>query len=198
MSAFDPLLPDGEGHTPLGDDDVLGLKLSYVTTRGDLNEAEQENILRALTSRRAPSVEVLLNDQYLRDLHRSMFGDVWAWAGMYRRSETNIGVEPTQIAEAVRNLVLDARTWVDSGSEVEDALCVRFHHRLVAIHPFANGNGRHGRVATDYLVRALGRNAFSWGANLEVGVAELRARYLRALRRADEGELEDLLEFARS
>jgi Fic-DOC domain mobile mystery protein B len=134
-----PLLPVGDGHTPLDEDDSRGLKLSYISTRGELNEAEQENILRAISGRRAPSAEALLTDRYLRELHRAMFGEVWDWAGTYRRTETNIGIEPSQISGAVRNLVHDARWWVESKSEPEDTVGVRLHHRLVSIHPFTNG-----------------------------------------------------------
>jgi Fic-DOC domain mobile mystery protein B len=198
LNSVDPLLPLGDGHTPLAEDDSRGLKLSYITTRGELNGAEQENILRAIRGRRVPSAEALLSDHYLRELHRAMFGEVWAWAGMYRRTETNIGVEPPQISGAVHNLVNDARAWVESRSEPEDTVGVRFHHRLVSIHPFSNGNGRHSRLAADYLVRALGQDAFSWGARLELETSELRKRYLDGLRRADEGEFGDLVAFARS
>jgi fido (protein-threonine AMPylation protein) len=109
-TASGPLLPLGHGHTPL-DDDRQGLKLSYITTRGELNEAEQENILRGRQRRRPPALEALLDDKYLRDLHRAMFGDVWAWAGRYRRRETSIGIDPTQVTVCIRALVADFRIW---------------------------------------------------------------------------------------
>lgn len=198
MSRSDPLVPGGDGHTPLEEDDRQGLKLSYVTTRGELNEAEQENIVRAVTGRRAPSVDALLTDRYLRDLHKSMFGDVWTWAGTYRRSATNIGAEPSQISESVRNLVNDVRVLIDAGVESDEVIAIRLHHRLVSIHPFPNGNGRHSRVAADDLAQALGHGAFSWGARLGVDAQELRSCYLSALRRADEGDLDELVAFARS
>jgi Fic-DOC domain mobile mystery protein B len=158
----DPLLPLGDGHTPLGDDDRHGLKLSYITTRGELNEAEQANILKARQGRRPPTLEALLDDKYLRDLHRAMFGDVWTWAGSYRRLETSIGIDPGQIGVCVRDLVADARVWAEH--EAPLGVAVRFHHRLVWIHPFPNGNGRHGRQAADYLMEALAQPPFTWGA----------------------------------
>jgi Fic-DOC domain mobile mystery protein B len=198
VPTVDPLLPLGDGHTPLDDGDREALKASYVSTRGELNEAEQENILRVITRRRPPTVDALLNDRYLRELHRAMFGDVWTWAGRYRRRETTIGIDPAQIAVAVRNLVADGRVCVDSGVESHDTIGVRFHHRLVSIHPFPNGNGRHSRLAADYLVRALGQDRFSWGADLALETPDLRQRYLDALRRADDGDLADLVSFARS
>lgn len=194
---MDPLVPVGDGHTALSDEDRHGLIPTYISNRGELFDAEQRNITKAML-RRSPTVPQLLDDKYLRDLHRAMFDDVWEWAGRYRRSETNIGIAPPQIAPAVRNLVDDVRTWVEAATYTPDELAVRFHHRLVAIHPFPNGNGRHGRIAADYLIAALGGEPFSWGAGLAVDTDELRAAYRRALQRADGGEVADLLTFARS
>ena len=191
----DPLLPLGDGHTPLDGDDREGLKLTYITTRSELNEAEQENILRARRGRRHPTLQALLDDKYLRDLHRAMFGDVWAWAGSYRRLETSIGIDPARIAVGVRDLVADTKIW----AEHEEPLCVavRFHHRLVSIHPFPNGNGRHGRQAADYLMEALKQPPFTWGAVGGRGDVEgTRRRYLAALREADNGDLAPLEHFA--
>lgn len=198
MNVPDRLVPEGDGHTALKDEERAGLLLSYVTTRGDLNDAEQRNIAAALVRRRPPTIDRLLDDRYLRELHRAMYGDVWKWAGRYRLRETNIGVDPVQIPVHVRDLVEDARTWVERSTFGPDELAVRFHHRLVAIHPFPNGNGRHSRVAADYLVRALGKPALSWGANRVTTTAELRASYLQALRAADAHEIEPLIAFARS
>ena len=195
---IDPLVPDGDGHTPLTDEEREGLLPTYVSTRGELNDAEQRNIAAALLHRRLPSVEVLLDDTYLRQLHHAMFGDVWRWAGHYRLTERNVGMDPTQIPIVVRDLVDDARTWAKHSTFEPDEIAVRFHHRLVAIHPFPNGNGRHSRAAANYLVRALGREDFSWGAVRTRTTAELRTAYLRALCAADGHELHPLIEFARS
>ena len=193
----DPLLPVGDGHTELTEDDRVGLIPSYIATRGDLFAAEQRNIARALL-RRPPPIRVLLTDNYLRRLHRVMFGEVWEWAGRYRRSETNIGIDPRQIPVSARTLVDDATAWVDNETYEADELAVRFHHRLVAIHPFPNGNGRHGRIAADYLVMALGRSRFGWGIGLDVNTGDLRATYRHALQRADADDIKELLAFARS
>ena len=187
----------GDGHTELSGDDRVGLIPSYIATRGDLFAAEQRNIAVALL-RRPPPVADLLNDGYLRGLHRDMFGQVWEWAGRYRRLETNIGIDPKQISVSVRMLVHDVLAWVDNETYEPDELAVRFHHRLVAIHPFPNGNGRHSRVAADYLVMALGRRRFGWGVGLVVDTEELRAIYRKALQRADAGDIDELLTFARS
>lgn len=194
----DPFVPVGDGHTELSDEDRHGLLLGYVSTRGELNEAEQRNIAEATLGRRSPSVAELLDDRYLCNLHKAMFGHVWAWAGRYRRVETNIGIDSVRIPTEVRSLIDDARAWIEYETYDPDELCVRFHHRLVAIHPFPNGNGRHGRIAADYLAVALGRKPFGWGIGLGLSTADLRAAYLAALLRADSNEIGDLVAFARS
>lgn len=194
----DPLLPLGEGHTELGPDEQTGLRLTYITTRSELNDAEQRSIAAALLRRRSPTWQELLDDVYLRALHKAMFAEVWTWAGEYRTKETNIGVDPIQIAVMVRELVADARAWADLAIFEPDELALRFHHRLVWIHPFVNGNGRHGRVSADYLARALDRQPFSWGAHRNDTTEALREAYLNALRSADRADPGPLMTFARS
>ena len=162
----DALVPIGDGHTGLSEDDRLGLIPTYIATRGELFEAEQRNIAEGILGRDPTSAE-LLDDTYLRQLHRAMFGKVWRWAGMYRTRETNIGIDPIEIAVAVRDLVRDAKTWVELDAYEPNELAIRFHHRMVAIHPFPNGNGRHGRIASDYLVTSLAASAIHMG--LETG-----------------------------
>ncbi len=193
----DPLVPQADGHTELSEEDREGLIPSYIATLGDLFDAEQRNIAAALR-RRPPSTDVLLDDKYLRDLHKAMLGQVWTWAGRYRTRETNIGIDPTQISAAVRTLVDDARTWVEAGTFEPDELAARFHHPLVQIHPFPNGNGRHGRIATDHLLLSMDEPTFTWGRNLDVEADELRQDYRRALQRADDGYIDQLLTFCRS
>ena len=195
---MDPLVPTGDGHTELSEDDRHGLIPSYIATRGDLFDAEQRNIARALLRRRPPTPAQLLDDHYLRDLHVAMFGDVWNWAGRYRTTETNIGVAPHTIAADVRLMARDALAWIEYDTYDPDELAVRFHHRLVAIHPFPDGNGRLGRVATDYLIRGLGSEPLSWGARADLDTGALRAAYRHAFQQADAGEIVDLLAFARS
>ena len=193
----DALVPIGDGHTELSEDDRLGLIPTYIATRGELFEAEQRNIADAMLGWHPTSAE-LLDDSYLRQLHVVMFGKVWRWAGTYRRRETNIGIDPIDITVAVRYLVRDATTWIELGTYEADELAIRFHHRMVAIHPFPNGNGRHGRIAADYLVTSLGHPAFTWGSRLDVDTDELRRRYIEALHDADDGDTSGLIEFARN
>jgi Fic-DOC domain mobile mystery protein B len=179
----DPLFDTSAGSTPIDEDEALGLKLTWVRTRGDLNDAEAANILDARRVIRSPGVADVLDDLWLRQLHRRMFGQVWDWAGAYRLSDRNIGISWTDVPAAVRNLVRDAQAWIEDDDQ--RATVARFHHRLVAIHPFPNGNGRHSRAAADYLCIAVKLEPPDWGAPTYAETAQLRAAYLAALRAAD-------------
>ena len=200
------------GHTPLDPDESDGLRLSWVRTRDDLNVAEADNILAARRHLGRPSLDEVLDDLWLRRLHRAMFGDVWSWAGSYRSTLKSIGIDPALVAVAVRDLVGDVRVWIDAdpalgGDDTEEdrlvaglRIAARFHHQLVWIHPFPNGNGRHARAAADCLLGALGfRVDLTWGRNIG-DAAAARARYIAALRRADEDreDLGELVTFLRS
>lgn len=183
--------------TPLSPEEQAQIIPTYITNRSQLNEAEQLNITEAdlWAFRRTRDT---LSEAFLRDLHKRMFRTVWKWAGAFRTSERNLGIEPYRIPTELRMLLDDARHWVAYGTFPPDEIAVRFHHRLVFIHPFPNGNGRHARLAADLLVVALGRTRFTWGnANL-VEPAVARAVYIAALKAADEHDIEPLLAFARS
>lgn len=195
----DPLCDgEDEANTPLEAEEREQLIPTYITTRAELNEAEQVNITRAsLWLRRARNVDVL-DDAFLRDLHKRMFGEVWKWAGQYRKTPRNIGIDAYRIPMAVRELVQDARYWVDNGTFPPDEIAIRFSHRLVSIHPFPNGNGRHSRLVADLLAMELGQPRFTWGRANLVDPGETRRAYVAALRAADGGEIEPLLAFARS
>lgn len=195
----DPLYDgEDEANTPLEAEEREQLIPTYITTRAELNEAEQVNITRAsLWLRRARNVDVL-DDAFLRDLHKRMFGEVWKWAGQYRKTPRNIGIDAYRIPMAVRELVHDARYWVDNGTYPPDEIAIRFSHRLVSIHPFPNGNGRHSRLVADLLAMELGQPRFTWGRANLVDPGETRGAYVAALRAADGGEIEPLLAFARS
>lgn len=170
---------------------------AYIAYRSELNEAEQENIARAqdwaLGRRRD-----LLSEKFVKDLHRRMLGDVWRWAGKFRMTERNLGISFYEIPGALRDLLEDAKAWIEHRSYSPDEIAVRFHHRMVQIHPFPNGNGRHSRLMADLLVMQLGLKRFSWGrANLR-DAGGMRRRYIAALQSADGHDNAPLIEFARS
>ena len=195
----DPLLDaDDEANTPLTPDGREGLIPTYITTLAELNDAEQENIaeadLWAFARKRADVVAA----EFLMSLHRRMLRRVWKWAGTQRTSELNIGVAPHQIAVDLHALIGDVRYWIENGTYPADEIAIRFHHRLVAIHPFPNGNGRHARLAADLLIVQLGGSRFSWGRENLVDAAEARRAYVNSLQTADDHNIEPLLVFARS
>jgi Fic-DOC domain mobile mystery protein B len=183
--------------TPLTPEEMRELIPAHIAYRRELNEAEQENISRAqdwaLDRRRDP-----LSEKFVKDLHRRMFGDVWRWAGRFRMSERNLGIVFHEIPVALRQLLGDTKAWIEYRTYPPDEIAVRFHHRLVLIHSFANGNGRHARLTADLLVMRLGGERFSWGsANLQ-DAGTVRQRYIAALQAADDHDIGPLLAFARS
>ena len=194
----DPLFDeDDEANTPLEPQEREQLIPTYITTRAELNEAEQIGIADAdrwAFSRRRD----VLDDTFLRQLHARMFKDVWTWAGQFRRTARNIGIEAYRIPVELRQLAGDGRFWVETGTYDPDEIAIRFHHRLVEIHPFPNGNGRHGRLAADLLAKQLGRPRFSWGRANLVEPDQARQEYVTALREADRHDITRLLVFARS
>ncbi len=188
---------DDDANTPLTPEECEGLIPSYITLRHELNEAEQINIGNALRWAATRNRDVL-DRNVLHELHRRMFGDVWRWAGEYRSSARNIGVEAYRIGMDVQQAIDDARFWVERATFAPDEISVRYSHRLVAIHPFPNGNGRFSRFVGDLLAQQLGRPPFTWGSASLVSAGETRARYVKALRAADMHDVAPLLRFARS
>jgi Fic-DOC domain mobile mystery protein B len=200
------LFQEPEGASPLSPDDAKGLIPTWVATRADLNAVEQENIAKAIawasTSSRMRSLASLMTEESVGTLHRRMFGGVWKWAGTYRQHDTNMGAHWPYISTQVRELLADVSAQTADADHTPwpvDELAVRFHHRLVVIHPFLNGNGRHSRLAADLLAQALGEPAFTWGSENLSDPGEARRAYLEALRTADRlYDYGPLVEFARS
>jgi Fic-DOC domain mobile mystery protein B len=187
-----------EDATSLTPEEREGLIPSHVALRHELNELEQENILFATTwafSRRRD----LYSEAFARNLHKRMFDRVWDWAGEYRRTDKNIGVPAWQIQTRLRQALDDARYWMTNQTFPADEYALRFHHALVFIHPFPNGNGRWSRLMADLAITALGGQRFSWGAGGDLGEADqTRGAYIQALRAADGHDFSPLIAFARS
>lgn len=188
-----------DGQTPLDPDEKAGLIPAFIETKGALNDWEQENILQAVKWLQRTKAPVVLSEGFCRDLHRRMFNKTWQWAGKFRQSDKNIGCDWTLVAVKLNQLLGNAQYWVENESFLPDELAARFHHALVWIHPFPNGNGRHARMMTDALLKQLGQKAFSWGGGVNlISANEVRASYLAALRAADQNDFTDLLAFVRS
>jgi Fic-DOC domain mobile mystery protein B len=174
-----------------------GLKFKHITTRGQLDELEQANIQNGLLWLKRRRKSDILTEPFVQELHRRLFGDVWAWAGQFRNRESNIGVEPLQIGVQLRMLLEDAAYWGKHKTFEPLEAAARYHHRLVKIHPFSNGNGRHARIAADtYITDRFGHKPIDWAAGHDLQrTNERRDSYIAALRAADAGEYAPLLAF---
>ncbi len=192
----DPLFDDDKSNTPLEAEEREALMPTYITTRAELNGAEQAGITDADRWAFSRKRDVL-DARFLSSLHKRMFGEVWRWAGRYRQTPRNLGIEAYRIPIEVQALIDDVKYWIEHETYPPDEIAIQFHHRLVAIHPFPNGNGRHGRLAADLLVVQLGRPRFEWGGGNLVEPAELRVRYIDAQRAGDNYDIGPLLTFAR-
>ena len=192
-----------EGQTPLDEDEKDGLQLPSVTTRSELDEVEQRNIEEAIRwtmeRRKRFTVAEILTEDFVRELHQKMLGAVWKWAGTFRKSDKNIGVDKYQIPTELRTLLDDCKFWIEHETFSEDEIAIRFKHRIVSIHCFSNGNGRHSRLIADVIIEKIfGRDVFTWGSADLIRGGEFRSTYLQALREADKDNYAPLLRFARS
>lgn len=198
----DELLEEPDDATPLTANERHDLIPATVATRADLNEWERENILIARTWALTPRQLARhdpLTEEYLRLLHRRMFDRTWRWAGSFRTSDRNLGYPPHLIAPAVRDLLQDVRYWIDHRVFDDDQIAVRAHHRLVVVHPWPNGNGRHARLFADVMNARSKRPQFTWGRVMDLTHAgSARRAYIAALRAADANDFAPIIEFARA
>ncbi len=195
--------PEPDGATPLEEEDLVDLIPAFVATRGDLNVVEFDNITKAMPwamgQARRGGPTLVLDYAFLFSLHRRMFEDVWKWAGTQRRRRTNIGVEPAQIATQTKQTLDDAIYWHDNDVFDVDQRAARIHRRIVAVHPFTNGNGRCTRLVADLYLTAIDQPVFTWGAGGKLDEdSDARRRYLDALHAADGDDYTQLVAFARS
>jgi Fic-DOC domain mobile mystery protein B len=190
-----------DGQTPLDEEEKEGLLIEMITTRGELDEQEQLNIETAVewTLRKKFSADDIFTEEFVNNLHERMYGNVWRWAGEFRKSNKNIGVDKLQIPVELRYLLDDGKYWLAHNTYSPDELAIRFKHRIVNIHCYPNGNGRHSRLIADVIVsHILGGKVFTWGRADLVKEGEARSVYLNAIRAADTGEFTPLIQFARS
>ena len=190
------------GQTSLDEEEKEGLKIPSVSTKSELDQYEQKNIEQAIqwTIGRKIKAEKLLSEQFVKSLHKRMYSDVWKWAGQFRKSEKNIGVKSFQISTDLRVLLEDTKYWIENKSYSPDEIAIRFKHRIVSIHCFPNGNGRHSRLMADLIAEKIFKNkVFTWGQADFFSAKEIdvRTTYLTALRKADNGNFADLIKFAR-
>ena len=187
--------------TPLDEDEKEGLLIPSIATRAELDEFEQQNIEEAIqwVLTRSLKPKTIFTEQFVRNLHKRMYGNVWRWAGEFRKSNKNLGLNKYQIPVALKTLLDDALFWVENETYSPDEIAVRFKHRIVSIHCFPNGNGRHSRLMADVIIDKIYKEpVFAWGADNLVEKGDSRTTYLKAVKEADNGNYKPLLAFARS
>jgi len=190
-----------DGQTPLDDEEKEGLKIKSITTQGELDEFEQLNIEKAVewTIHSNLTLDKILSEKFIKALHKKMYGDVWKWAGEFRRTEKNIGIPWTQIGFDLKNLLDDTKYWIENKTFSPEEIAIRFKHRIVSIHCFPNGNGRHSRMIADIIMEFIfKREPFTWHQSNMVKANETRKQYIDALRKADNGNIKPLIKFAKN
>ena len=190
-----------DGKTPLDEDEKEGLRIKTITTRGELDEFEQLNIEKALLwlKKKNLAAKEILSEKFARDLHRRMYDDTWKWAGEFRKTDKNIGVDKYQVAIELKKLLDNCLYWIEHQNFSNEEIAIRLKHRIVQIHCFANGNGRHSRLLADVLMeKAFHLPPFTWGAANLLKHGDPRSAYLKALKKADIGDFTELIEFAKS
>lgn len=186
--------------TPLDDETLKGL-IPNLSTYQELDEFEAAGIARATLWAGSSRTlrQDLLSASGLCLLHKKMFEDTWEWAGQFRQRQTNIGVPVKEIQNELGRLLGDVKFWIKNQTYSLDEIAARFHHRLVWIHPFPNGNGRFSRLATDLLMLQMQEGVFSWGRGHLGKVGDKRSQYILALRIADSHQdYQSLLSFMKS
>ena len=190
-----------EGQTPLNEEEKRGLKIKTITLQKELDEFEQLNIEKAVewTIHANFKLDKLFTEKFIKDLHKKMYGDVWKWAGEFRKTEKNIGVKWTLIGIELKSLVDDTKYWIENKTYSPEEIAIRFKHRIVQIHCFPNGNGRHSRMMADIIMESIfGKEIFTWHQSNMVKADEVRITYIETLREADNGNIKPLIEFALS
>lgn len=200
--ALIPEEPDlNDGNTPLSEEETDGLLPDHLTTKAELNEFEQANMLEARKWLLSYKIKNgVAESRFLKELHRRMFDQTWAWAGDYRKSEKNLGIDYALISFEIEKLCKEVKFWKEDQFYSPDHIAIKFHHKLVLIHPFPNGNGRHSRLAADLMAVELGQKEFKWGNSNLIKADENRVEYIKALKLVDSNpdQIESLLKFARA
>ena len=192
---------NNKAQSPIDKEEKEGLKIRTISTRKELDEFEQANIEKAVewTLKRRIPMERILSLDFIREVHRQMFSDLWEWAGVFRKTNKNIGVDKYLIEQHIKVLIDDCGYWINNETYGSDEIAIRFKHRLVSIYPFPNGNGRHSRLFADILIsHGFGEPVFTWGGKGLTGQNMTRSKYLEAIHLADQGDIKPLVTFARS
>jgi Fic-DOC domain mobile mystery protein B len=190
-----------DGQTPLDEEEKEGLKIKSITIKGELDEFEQLNIEKAVewTIHSKLKPDNILTEKFIKNLHKKMYNDVWKWAGEFRKTKKNIGIPWIQIPIELKNLLNDTKYWIENKTYSPEEIAIRFKHRIVSVHCFPNGNGRHSRMMADIIIESIfGKEIFSWHQSNMVKPNEVRKEYITALKKADNGDITALIKFAKN
>ena len=191
-----------DGQTPIDEDEKEGLLIPTITTREELDEFEQLNIQKAIEyylHKRKFNTEEILTEKFILDVHKRMLRDVWKWAGTIRKYNKNLGVDKFQISVRLRQLFANCEFWIENKTYSEEEIAIRFKHKIVSIHVFPNGNGRHSRLMGDIIMKQVfEKPTFSWGQKYLVHKSKVRDEYIKALRLADNGDFSSLNYFSKA
>lgn len=192
----------GKGQTPLDEEEKDGLKIKSISTKGELDEFEQQNIEEAIfwMMNKNWGTDKILSENFICTLHKKMYGEVWNWAGKFRKSEKNIGIKSYLIPVELKTLLDDALFWINNKIYLSEEISIRFKHRLVSIHCFPNGNGRHSRLMADIMNEKIFKiPPFTWGAKYNLSQeSEVRDNYIKSVKAADKGDYDLLIRFSKS
>lgn len=189
-----------DGQTPISEEEKRGLRIKSISTQGELDEFEQLNIEKAIEwiMNNRFVTEQILTESFIKLVHKKMFGEVWEWAGLFRKTEKNIGISWVKIGVELKMLLDDTIYWIENETYLPDEVAIRFKHRLASIHCFPNGNGRHSRVLADIIIESIfGKEVFSWGRSNLIKSDNLRKDYINSLKEADNGLIDSLIKFSR-
>ncbi len=188
-----------EGQTPLNEEEKDGLLIKMITLQNELDEFEQMNIERAIewTINTNLKQDKILSEKFIKELHKRMYDQVWKWAGEFRKFEKNIGIKWPQIRIELKNLIDDIKYWIENKTYSPEEIAIRFKHRIVQIHCFPNGNGRHSRIMADIIIESIFRKEiFTWNKSNMIKADETREKYITTLKEVDNGNIEPLIQFA--
>ncbi len=190
-----------DGQTPIDENEKEGLLIQSITTHGELDEHEQLNIEKAIEwiIQTKINPDKILTEEFIKKIHEKMFSDIWKWAGKFRKSEKNIGVEWIKIGVELKYLLDDTKYWIDNKTYSPDEIAIRFKHRLVNIHCFPKGNGRHSRIMADIIIESIfNKEIFTWNHSNMLKPHRTRKKYIAAIKAGDKGNINPLIEFARN
>jgi len=190
-----------DGQTPIDEDEKEDLLIDSITNKSELDEFEQKNIEDAVewSIPKKFSKNEILTEEFIKNVHKKMLGKVWKWGGKFRKSNKNIGVDWPNISTELRKLLGDVGYWIENNTYSQDEIAIRFKHKLVSIHCFSNGNGRHSRLMADILIKnVFEKEVFNWGGGDLINPGNARASYLTAIKEADRNSYENLIQFARN